>query len=1119
MAFSVLHSFVKDDGAWPSAGLIEGADGFLYGTTRAGGRDNQGTVFKVATDGSAFSVLHNFTGSDGANPSAELIQLPNGLLYGTASMGGFDWRGYGGFGTIFQISPDGSSFSVLHRFDGVTGAHPSSPLVLKDRVFYGTVASGHLSRDGAVFRLETDGSGFSLKVDFHGANGRNPTGLMSGPDGFLYGATTSGGARGGGTIFKFGPNQPSQTIHEFDSARSPTGSLVFGFDGALYGSTRSGAADRGTLFRLSSDGSSVTTLHVFDEEGGPSIPSGVLHQAMDGTFYGTTVLGGRSDAGTIFRMSADGSSLNVLYSFDNDGLGSTSSLVQGSDGTLYGINSAGGASPSGTFGGAGAVFRLSPHGSGFVALHGLIEDEGANPNQAPLARGPDGAYYGTTSAGGALGGGTVFRVAPDGSSFAVLHDFEPSSTAGSQGGLLLGLDGAFYGATTRGGPDGSGTVFRILADGSSFLILHRFNAATDGSTPLSGLVQDADGALYGLTGSGPSSPFGAVFRLTPDGSAYTVLHQFEGLDGLTPRGRLVDASDGFLYGTTGGGGEFGRGTIFRVSRDGASFETLHSFKPSTAEPFGLTLGSDGNLYGTTDGGGAFGYGVIYRISIDGSGLDVLHSFDGKAGAGYKAPPIEGSDGALYGTTDVGGPGGFGVIYRLAHRSDDSLLQFLKPVFTSSEAGRTALLRVKRTGSRSGSLTVDYETSDRTATAGTDYVATAGQLSFAPGVAILPLRVTLVGDTTYEAAESFEVTLSNPVGPRARLGPQRTALVSIGDNDRPSILQLSALNYSVLEGEPSVNIIVVRSGPATDPVSVDFTTLDGTAVAPADYASSITTLNFDAGVMSRRVSVPIGSDQQVEPTESVRLRLSNPRGAVLGKRSNATLNIKDDDQAVDFIDWEFSAAEQSASARITVKRTGAVSGTLTVEYASSDATATANADYAPVTGQLVFAPGIVRQSFAVPILNDAVEEGSEFLLLSLRNANPPSEIGFDSALTILDDEPAVWFSALRYYVSEPVGTKTKEVLIGVRRRGRLDETVHVDYSTNSGSAVAGEDYVHVAGHLTFGPGVVLQHFAVPVLGNSIDRHNPIVNLTLLSVDIALGVPNDSVIVIRDNDKPR
>jgi hypothetical protein len=197
----------------------------------------------------------------------------------------------------------------------------------------------------------------------------------------------------------------------------------------------------------------------------------------------------------------------------------------------------------------------------------------------------------------------------------------------------------------------------------------------------------------------------------------------------------------------------------------------------------------------------------------------------------------------------------------------------------------------------------------------------------------------------------------------------------------------------------------------------------------------------------------------------------------------------------------------------------VTDTLTVDYATAEITASANRDYSPVAGQLVFTPGAITRSFTVPILDDTLEEGSELLLLSLRNANPPSELGVDAHLTILDNEPAVRFSTLRYYVREPRGALRTNALIAVRRRGRLDETVHVDYSTNSGTAVEGEDYVHVAGRLTFGPGVVMQHFAVPILGNRSHRKNPSVNLILLSVDIALGVPDDSLLVIRDNDKPQ
>jgi len=1122
-SFSILHSFGKNDGAYPSAGLLEGVDGFLYGTASYGGPNEfHGTVFKVAADGSSFSVLHGFAGTDGSAPTADLIQLADGGLYGTTFTGGSSEAG-----TVFRISTDGSSFSVLHHFDFSDGFSPSSRLALgPDGALYGT------TRGGTLFRLQPDGSSFAVLHQFDGRNGRLPNaGLTLGLDGVFYGTTLEGGGSGVGTVFKISADGSSfEVLHSFDSVRGayPNGELVWGSDGAFYGTTQyGGSGGVGTLFRISADGSSFEILHAFDEAGGPSQPLAGLYQGTDGAFYGATPYGGRSGVGAAFRWAADVSSLEVVHSFDNDGLYIAGGLVQGPDRALYGTTARGGATSDGSSGGWGAVFKLLPDGSGFSSLHGLSYLEGSNPAAAPVL-GPDGAFYGTTSEGGVFRDGTVFRVSADGTSFSVLQILSGSQGENPYAQLLLGADGALYGTTSSGGAFGSGIAFRISADGSDFSVLHDFNVVTDGTTP-SALVQSSDGSFYGTTSYGPTGARGAVFWLAGDGSVFSTLHHFDGPEFGTPNGAgLVEGREGLFYGTTSDGGSFGHGSVFKFSPDRSTFATLHSFNfTDGARPNGLVLSSDGDLYGTTYDGGAFGtiiddvrvgYGTIFKIAIDGSDFSVLHSFDLEGGAFPRAPPVEGSDGVLYGTTAEGGPGNYGVVYRLGRERRESAVQFLRPVFTSSEAGKAVVVRVRRTGSTSDEMTVEYRTSDGTATAGLDYLATTGRLRFAPGAATLTLKVNLLGDKTHEGDESFLVSLLDPKGPGAALGAQDTAIVTIKDDDPISTLQLSAAAYSVLENALSANVTVRRTGPATDPVSIDFATLDGTATAPDDYLTTVTTVSFDAGVLSRTIAVAIAEDTLREGSESLKIELSNPVGATLGKRSGAELTIRDDDQTLQFPVWRFTSRENSGRAAITVRRSAGTTGTLSIDYTTSDGSATAHADYTPVTGQLVFGPGVTTRTFTVPVLNDILREGTEDLVLTLLNASPPEALGVESTaiLTILDDEPVVQFSALRYATPEPVGAGTKQFMVTVVRQGQLNETVHVDYSTSGATAVAGKDYLDVAGRLTFDPGVAREQFAVPILGNSIDEPDRVLNLELQLVDIPRGTPSDAVLTIRDND---
>jgi uncharacterized repeat protein (TIGR03803 family) len=290
----------------------------------------------------------------------------------------------------------------------------------------------------------------------------------------------------------------------------------------------------------------------------------------------------------------------------------------------------------------------------------------------PVLLASDGALYGTTPAGGPLGGGTVFKVNPDGSGFTVLQSLGPGSAPGRpQSGLLEASDGALYGMTSAGGSHGEGTVFKLKKDGSGYAVLHHFGEFEgDGEWGSGELVEGDDGHLYGTTYSGGDDRIGTVFRIGKDGSDYAILHSFEGRvggpDGFGPRAGLIKGNDGALYGTTAQGGLPGGGTVFKLNQDGGGYAVLYSFGSIPDDGCNpnarLEAGSDGYLYGTTADGGAgpvgnfgLGNGAVFKIAEDGSGYSVLHRFQEKAdGVRPLGGVIEGADGWLYGTASEGG---------------------------------------------------------------------------------------------------------------------------------------------------------------------------------------------------------------------------------------------------------------------------------------------------------------------------------------------------------------------------------------------------------------------------------------------------------------------------------
>jgi len=362
----------------------------------------------------------------------------------------------------------------------------------------------------------------------------------------------------------------------------------------------------------------------------------------------------------------------TIHSFDGtDGQDPIAALVDGGDGRLYGTTSVGGTSGGGVVNPAGTIFAIEPDGD-FETLYTFEFQVTGDGSFAPVLF-SGGSIFGTSRGSGSFKG-NVFRLDGD---FTNLHTFT-GYFGGADGGhpesaLVDGADGYLYGTTSDGGASDLGTIYRVSAAGD-YELLHSFSGgvgAKDGGLPRAALVRGSDGALYGTTSIlGPSQPnaaYGTVFRFVPGTPGVTTLHVFRGVaDGEGPNATLVKIPGGDLYGTTGSGGAFSAGTLFRISESG-DFESLHAFGGVAGTgryPVGLTLGSDGNLYGATNSGGANFLGALFGIRPDGEDYEDLASFTFTTGAGYapQSPPTQLGDGNFYGTAKLGGEHGKGVVY-------------------------------------------------------------------------------------------------------------------------------------------------------------------------------------------------------------------------------------------------------------------------------------------------------------------------------------------------------------------------------------------------------------------------------------------------------------------------
>lgn len=704
--FKRLHSFEggASDGTSPFAALTLDGNGNLYGMTDRGGSSGQGTVFTLRTDGTGFRLLHAFAGgaNDGLEPEASLVLDDSGNLYGTTMAGGPPTccNPFGGlnagFGTVFTIRVDGTGFRLLHTFSGAPsdGNSPDAPLIL-DRFgsLFGTTGTGGAANHGTVFAMKLDGGGYQVLHSFAGgaSDGSVPYAALT-LDGMggLFGTTIAGGAADDGTVFKLGTDGSGfALLHSFaggaSDGRWPHASLILDDSGSLYGTTLNGGHTSvqtaygetndgsGTVFRIGKDGAGFRLLRAFPADADDSAtPWGSLILDRSGNLYGTTYSGGAPNAGTIFRVSTDGSSFEVVYSFggfQDDGGFPMAPLIPGGSGYLYGTTVTGGS------GGGGIVFRIRSDGAGFQILHafGGGANDGNNPSGA-LAPDQAGNLYGSTAQGGATSKGTVFTLKTDGTGFQLLHSFAGGAADGSGGFFSLVLDGTgtLYGTTDQGGPDNAGTIFRIKTDGTGFQLLHAFSfssASNGGANPWGPLTLDGQGNLYGtaVNGGGPSSG-GTVFTIKTDGSGFNVLRIF-GEESVFPSGSLVIDRSGNLYGTTmSGGGPSIHGTLFKLRTDGTGFALLHTFNGTdgTVPNGSLVMDAFGDLYGTTNWGGRLGAGTVFMVKTDGTGFRVLHAFgeDESGGLNPFASIFLDASGAIFGTTQYGGAGSFGTVFTL-----------------------------------------------------------------------------------------------------------------------------------------------------------------------------------------------------------------------------------------------------------------------------------------------------------------------------------------------------------------------------------------------------------------------------------------------------------------------
>ena len=373
-----------------------------------------------------------------------------------------------------------------------------------------------------------------------------------------------------------------------------------------------------------------------------------------------------------------------LHGFDpnTDGYFVQSPLTLSSN-TLYGTISSGGIP------GYGEIFKVNTDGSGFVNIYNFTSTSatnngGALPNAGMVIS--SNALYGTAQQGGSYGVGLVFKVNTDGTGFTNVFNFSFNVAYPDDGGTpncgLVLSGNTLYGTAAQGGSNSYGSVFKVNTDGTGFKTLHSFaripNHAytnSDGVFPFGELVLSGD-TLYGVCNAGGAYGSGTVFRVNTNGTGFTNLYNYTGINGVGGVAPGLTLSNNILYGTQTGGGTWTNGMIFAVNTDGTGFRVLYNFGPASSDPSsgnhytnsdgigpngGLVL-VGGMLYGMAYGGGLAGAGTLFAVNTNGTGFTNLYNFTGDNGAN----PVGGmilSGNILYGTTWVGsGNGVYGLSF-------------------------------------------------------------------------------------------------------------------------------------------------------------------------------------------------------------------------------------------------------------------------------------------------------------------------------------------------------------------------------------------------------------------------------------------------------------------------
>lgn len=654
----------KPDTAFPIAAPILATNGWLYGTTPYGGLDGAGSIYRVRSNGTGYEILHSFDSSIGESvPFLGLTAGSNGDFFGATAIGITSE-----FGSVFQLSFSGE---YVKLFDVPRSGANRDPIEVNsilngnNGLFYASAGSppGYSGMGGQILKFARSSGHYDTFILWEG---RSPSSLILGSDNVIYGILShAGNGSGDARLFKvnldgsgyveFGPTNAflahlQETsdgqlialagitnaivlvktdkigsylshLYSFPAQFNLSDiNIITSGDGNIYGTiAREVNSGPSLIFRISEN--NYTNIHVFrsDSQSLIDLP-GTLSEGPDGYLYGVTI-GTDKSFGTIYRMAKDDWQFRVLHKFlyTSDGAMPMDGLILASDGNFYGTTARGGENHMGT------VFRLNSNGTHNVLNHFRGGVNGAVPLTG-LVEGRDGSLYGNTT----LSPSSIYAINKDGSNFRILHSIT-SRDLGNDfaiATLIQGKDGKLY------GPTFFGSIFCLSTNGTEFQILREFEGF---NSPMSSLIEPFEGWLFGMLFDSSISPAGLIFSMDTGGGNFKTAASFDQVEGTQPRGGLIFARDGRLYGTAD--------NIFSMRLDGSDYR--HHISVPT-KPMGLIEAENGLLYGNESG-------AVFHFDRTASTYSILVNFDrADKGLHPKGKLVEDANNDIYGVTTFGG---------------------------------------------------------------------------------------------------------------------------------------------------------------------------------------------------------------------------------------------------------------------------------------------------------------------------------------------------------------------------------------------------------------------------------------------------------------------------------